>query len=508
MLVELKNMKKAFGEVIALNKVDFSVREGTIHGLLGENGAGKTVLMNILYGLYSQDQGEIYLDGKKVTIHSPYDSIRLGIGMVHQISTLVPEFTAIENIMLGTKSGKYVLLLDQEKKKIEKMSNNLGLTFPLEVKVEELPAGIKQKIEIIRALYRRARLLILDEPTTSLVESEFQQLFKSLQVLVKKGVTVIFITHKIREIMQVCDSVTILRKGEVKGLLTKEEMSKEKLVKLMFIEKDIEVTESALPQVELPLVHYSAKPVVVAKNISVEAREKSPGLRNVSFGIYGGEILGVAAVSGNGEKELAAVMINSSSLTSGDILVNDERINNLPTLDIFSKGVFYTPEDRIKEGILPEGSIKENVLLGHHSEKRFLKNRIFIDWNETRNTAQKIIKDYNVDTPNEEIAIRRLSGGNIEKIIIGRAFVNPITFLVTHNPTSGLDFSAVEFIFKKLVETRNAGAAILWINEDLDELMIISDRIAVLHQGKIRGIVKRDEFDKYKIGLLMIGEQN
>lgn len=504
-LVELRNVRKVFGKAVALDNVDFSVRRGEIHGILGENGAGKTSLMNILYGLYAPDQGEIIWNGRKVKSGSPHDFIKLGIGMVHQLSTLVPEFTALENIILGTRGNKYTLGLEKERTKIGKIANDYGLQFPFDVKIKELPVGIKQKIEIVRALYKEANLLILDEPTTSLVENEFQQLLKSLQALVEKGMTIIFITHKIREIMAACDSVTVMRRGKVQGILNKVEMDKDKLVKLMFIEQDIKITESALPEVELPPCRRSQTPIVLVKDICVEGGEKSPGLRNVSFEIWGGEILGIVSISGNGEKEIAEVMVNPSRLKSGSITINGSQVNGLKVSNVFAKGVFYTPADRIKEGILPSASITENLLLGHHTERRFLKNRIFINWDEAKKAAKEVIKNYNIQTPTEELEIKLLSGGNIQKAIVGRALLNPIHFLVTHNPTSGLDISSVEFIFKKLVETRANGSAVLLVNEDLDELMIVSDRIAVFRNGQLKGIFNRNEFDKYKIGLLMIG---
>lgn len=505
LFVELKNIRKVFGPVVALDNVNFSVLKGEIHGLLGENGAGKSTLMNILYGLYSPDKGDIFIEGKKVKINSPFDSIRLGVGMVHQISTLVPQFDAIENIILGTEKDKYRLKIETEKEKIIKLSNDLGLNFPLEIKVKDLSAGMKQKIEIVRALFRGAKLLILDEPTTSLVESEFRDLLKTLKSLVKKGVTIIFITHKMREVLEACDRVTILRRGKVQGTLTKEDMTTDNIVKMMFIEKDIKVTESALPKVDLPPSKKSEKPILILKNIFVESTEKSVGLNDISFELFGGEIVGVASVSGNGEKELAEVIINPKKIQSGEIFIDGEKINDLSTLDVFSKGIFYTPEDRIKEAILPDGNLKENILLGHHSEDRFLSKKLFVKWDDAKNITLDIIKKFNVYAPNEDIVIRRLSGGNIQKVIMGRAFVNPIKILVTHNPTSGLDVSTVEFIFKKLVETRNNGSGILWIGEDLDELMILSDRIIVLYKGQIKGIFNRKDFDKYKIGLLMIG---
>ncbi len=503
--INCKNISKAFGVVKALDSIDFVVKKGEIHGLLGENGAGKSTLMNILYGLYRPNKGEIFLDGKKTIIKSPLDSIKNGIGMVHQISTLVPEFTAVENIMLGSEGEKLTLHTAREREKIKEISEEFGLQFPVDVKIKELSAGIKQKIEIVRALYSGATLLILDEPTTSLVESEFQQLLKSLKVFVEKGVTVVFITHKIKEVMEACTAVTVMRKGKVQARVEKEELGIEKLVKLMFMEQNIEVTESALPKVNLPEIEISKNPVLQVKNISITGNDTSPGLKDISFDIFGGEIFGVAAVSGNGEKNIAECIINPSVLHSGDILINGESIKNNSPLDVFAKGVSYTPEDRIKEGILNEGSIKENVLLGHQEEERFLKKKLFIDWNETALAARDVIKEFNVDTPDEELSMRRLSGGNIQKAIIGRAFVSPLKLLVTHNPTSGLDISTVEFIFKKLVELRNSGSSVLFVNEDLDELMIVSDRIAVLHDGKLKGIFKRSEYDKYKIGLMMIG---
>lgn len=502
--IELKGIRKAFGEVVAVDNVDFSVRQGTIHGLLGENGAGKSTLMNILYGLYQPDEGEIKVLGQPVKISSPYDSISQGIGMVHQSSTLVPEFTAVENIILGIKQDPFSLPLKKEAQNIKQTADSLGFNFPLNVKVKNFPAGIRQKIEIVRAVYRGARLLILDEPTTSLVESEFQQLLKTLRSLVEEDLTVVFITHKIREVMMACDEVTVLKKGKLQGLIHQEEMSKERLVKLMFMEKDIEITETALPKITLPPAKLSAEPLCEIKDAATGGGEGTR-LKKVTLDIYGGEIFGIAAVTGNGEKELAKCITNPRQLTGGDILINGKSIINLPPIKVFGEGVFHTPEDRVVEGILPDGSIRENILLGHHAEEQFLNKNLFIDWAEVKKASQRIIAEYEVKAPHDELEIRRLSGGNIQRVIIGRAFLNPIKLLVTHNPTSGLDIASVEFIFNKLVEFRSSGSAILWVNEDLDELMILCDRIGVLFNGELAGIFNRAEFDKYQIGLLMIG---
>ncbi len=497
--ISAKGITKTFGSVVALKDVDFSVYKGEIHGLLGENGAGKTTLMNILYGLYTPDKGEIFVDGKKAHISSPLDSIKLGIGMVHQVSTLVPEFTGYENIVLGTPQNS------GEREKIERLSGEFGFKFPLDVRVRELPAGIKQKIEIVRALYRGAKILILDEPTTFLVEEEFEQLLKSLRLLVSKGVSVIFITHKIKEVMKACDRASVLKGGVLQGTVEISKVKKEDLVSLMFVGQKIEVTDSALPVVTLKEVKKTEEPIFIVKELSTKKTKKGFPLRDVSFEIYGGEILGIAGISGNGQKELAEAVISPSRIQSGKITIKGKEINRLKTVDVFSLGVFYVPEDRVKDAILPEGSIKENVLLGHHEEERFIQGKTWVRWNDVAGASRELIKKYSVKAPDENIAINKLSGGNIQKVVFGRALLNEIELLVTHNPTSGLDMSSVEFIFNELLKLRDSGKAVLYINEDLDELMLLSDRIAVLREGKIVGVFTREEFDKQKIGTLMVG---
>ena len=506
MIAELKGIGKSFGGIMALDNVDFTVRKGGIHGLLGENGAGKTTLMNILFGYYRADHGEIHFLGQKVMIHSPHDAIRMGIGMVHQLSTLVPEFSAVENIVLGTKERRLSLRLEKECRGIQELSGKLGLEFPLNTKVKNLPAGVKQKVEIIRALYKSARLIILDEPTTYLVESEFHQLLQSVRILVEQGITFIFITHKIREVLEACDTVTVLRKGRVEGSLERKELEPESLVRMMFVEKQIRINENALPKILLPERTRAAEPVLSLRDVCVAAGGQGVGLDHVSFDVYGGEILGIASVSGNGEKQLVKVTVCPAGIKKGDILINQKSIRGLSTSGVFGRGVFFTPEERVKEGILNDGSVKENILLGHQDERRFIRQRWFVNWDEAGRAARKTIEDYHIYAPDENALVRRLSGGNIQKVIIGRAFVSPIYLLVTHNPTVGLDISSVEFVLRKLLELREAGGAVLWVNEDLDELMMLSDRILVLHRGRVQRMFRREEFDKYRIGLSMIGE--
>lgn len=499
-IVYLKGVCKRFASVTALQDVDLVVTTGHIHGLLGENGAGKSTLMKILYGLYTPDEGELFIDGRAVRLRSPQDSILHGIGMVHQVSTLVPEFTALENIVLGTREGRLRFSLSRERDRITALSGEFGLSFPLDRKVGTLTAGEKQKIEIIRALYRGARVLILDEPTTSLVEHEFLQLLRSLRTFVERGVTVVFITHKIREVMAACDTVTVLRKGAVQGHLQKEEMSQDALVKLMFMDRDIAVTESALPKVERREVSRTPNPVLELHGVSTAT------LSTLDLAVHGGEILGIAAVSGNGEKDFAELLTNPVSITSGTMRLHGEEVQRCSTLELFRRGVFYTPEDRIHEAILNEGSVMENMLLGHQQDAEFRRPGGMVNWRAVRRSAEEAVRQFNVATPHVDLAIRRLSGGNIQKAILARAFMSNPKLLITHNPTSGLDIATVEFIFAQLEEYRRNGMAIVWVNEDLDELMILSDRIAVLHRGQINGIFTRDSFDKLAIGARMLGE--
>ena len=460
--------------------------------------------MNILYGLYRPDSGKIKIMGEEVKISSPLDSIRLGIGMIHQISTLVPEFTALENIVLGDKAlGTFKFEIGKARKKVEEIASGLGFEIPFDSKVKELSPGVKQKVEIVRALYRGAKILVLDEPTAYLVGDEFDQLLKAMRILKERGVTMIFITHKIREVFQACDRVTVLKGGRVQGTLNVREATEEDLVSLMFEGQKIEVTDSALPKVELEDVEKTKEPILKLVNVSTSVK----GLRNlkdVSLEVYGGEILGIAGISGHGQKLLAEVVVNPSLISSGDILIRGKSIKGMSTVEILKSGVFFTPEDRIVEATLPTASIYKNMFLGHHREEQFL-SRGTVLWKKVREISRNLMKLFRVKAPNENVMIRKLSGGNIQKVVFARAMMNPIDLLVTHNPTAGLDMASVKFVFEKLLELRKERKAVLYINEDLDELMIVSDRIAVMREGRIVKIFRREEFDKREIGRYMAG---
>ena len=504
-ILEARKISKRFGTVAALNQVDFSLRAGEIHGLLGENGAGKSTLMNIFYGLYHADEGELLVHGKPAKISSPLDSTRLGIGMIHQSSTLVPEFTALENIILGTPGERWSSALSQEENQVQELSQRLGMEFPRHVKVKHVSAGERQKIEIVRALYRGAKILILDEPTSSLVEDEFEQLLESLQRLLKDGLAVIFITHKIREVLHSCHRASVLNCGCMQGTINVQKATQQELVALMFCAKDLDITDSALPVIEALSVQRSAKAVCSVRELSVKAGTgQGVSLHDISFEVYGGEILGIAGISGNGQKELAETLIHPDRLDSGEILIDGTSINGCSPTQVFERGVFYTPEDRKQDAMLPLATITENMLLGHHRESQFLKHGL-LDWKGIQQKTREFIAEFAVKTPDEHTAIGKLSGGNVQRVVIARALLNPLSLLITHNPTSGLDMASVKFVFEKLMELKKQGSGVLYINEDLDELMLVCDRIAVIHAGRLVGMFEKDAFEKHAIGAFMIG---
>lgn len=512
-LFEARGIYKAFGDVIALDHVNFSLKEREIHGLLGENGAGKTTLMNIVYGMYKADKGELYINGKKVKIPCPKDAMKCKIGMVHQHFTLVPEFTVLENMIMGMKRGEKFspsLCSKEERNKILKLSEKFGLKFPLDVKVKELPMGVRQRAEIARILYRGAEILILDEPTSSLVPHEVDKLFASLKTMVKEGLTIVFITHKVREAMSVCDRTTVLKDGKVRCIFSEKEMTPSKLVTMMVGGK-IDVSKSILYgklRKEVSLVHPSKKPSLTVRNLSVLSGKEIFAVKNCSFEVYGGEIFGMAGVSGNGQKELLDAILKLRKAEKGDIIIDGKNVENLSTSKILAMDVVYIPEDRIKEGVLPSVTVAENLILGHHKDKQFSKKRFFLRWLDLKSlssTSKELISGYDIKTPNEKALALTLSGGNIQRLMLARAFSRPAKLLLAHDPSKGLDVTSTEFVLKKLVESKSKGAAVLWICEDLDQLLSLSDRIGVIYEGEIVGVLKKKEFNKYKIGMAMTG---
>ena len=505
--VKMVNIKKRFGDVVALDGVTIDIYHGEVLGLLGENGAGKTTLMNILFGLYRADEGEIYINGEKVRIRSPRDSIKRGIFMVHQHFKLINNFTVLENIIVGTQYFPESIKparLEEAREKIKSLMEKFKLYVDLNAKVRDLPVGVRQRVEILKALYRGAKLLILDEPTTNLTPQEVDNLLKSLREMVRAGLSIVFITHKIREVLEVADRITVLRLGKVVGTLKISEADEISLVKMMVGER-ISVENSILFKglESLKLAKPGSNELLKLENIYVVDEKGTELLKNINLVVHDHEILGIAGVAGNGQRELVETILGIRKPIKGKIYVNGVDVTNLESGKIYDLDITYIPEDRLNDGILPTLTVAENIVLGSH--KKFVRNRILIDYMRIRKVSRNAIKDFEIKTPSELGIAGRLSGGNIQKLMIARAFLTEPKVLVAHNITRGLDVATTEYVLRKIIELKNKGSAILYVSEDLDELLLISDRIAVMYKGEIVGVLERQEFDKYVIGELMAG---
>lgn len=509
-LLLMQDVRKTFGSVVALDNVSLQVQRNEVHGLLGGNGAGKTTLMNVLYGLYKPNSGEIYIDGQPIEIHSPRDAIQHGIGMVHQHFLQVENFTVTENIVLGTSlKNEPTMDLAQAERKIKDLSERFGLAVKPEAVIEDLPMGVRQRVEILKALYRGAKILILDEPTTSLTPQEVDMLFESLRVMVQEGMSVVFITHKLREVLSVCDQITVLRNGKSVLTLNRSQASEEAFVKAM-VGEEMDVENSLLFSEEQVLTETLApdrKPVLRVKDVEVLDENELPVLNNCSFVVYEGEILGVAGVAGNGQHALAESILGNRWLNRGEILVENVNVGKVTTVELLNGLVTYVPENRLQDGFLPAATVAQNLILGFHRREPYSKKG-FLNWKSIYRAARALIAEYDIKTSGPDDVAANLSGGNIQRVMIARAFSYPTKLLITHNTTQGLDIPSVEFVYTKLLARKEQGGATLLISENLDELLLLCDRIATIYRGEIIGILERNAFDKYKIGRLMSGIRN
>lgn len=505
LIIEMRGITKRFPGVLANDQIDFDLRAGEVHALLGENGAGKSTLMNILYGLYKPDEGEISVWGKPIAFRSPKDALDLGIGMVHQHFTLIPTMLVTENIVLGLRSAKEPLLdLDEAEKRIAELSKNYNLKVDPQAKVEQLSVGEKQRVEIIKALYRGSQVLILDEPTSVLTPQEIEDLFKTIRSMVKEGLSVIFITHKLPEVMAISDRVTVLRRGKVVARLETKRTNPKELSRKM-------VGREVLFSIEKPEVK-TAEVAVEVKNLWALSDKGPPALKNISFHINKGEILGVAGVAGNGQRELAEVLMGMRRATEGKMFFLGKDMTNRSPREIIELGVGHIPEDRTGMGLIMDFSVAENLVLEIRSKPPFshrwflpFEKRYFLNDNEIRKQAERLIQEYGIVTPSPDVPARNLSGGNLQRLILAKVLSqNPIV-LVAAQPTSGLDIGATEFIRKKLFEQREKGTAILLFSEDLNIIMSMSDRIAVMYDGEIVGVLPAATAKINKIGLMMAG---
>ncbi|MGB0387474.1 MAG: ABC transporter ATP-binding protein [Ardenticatenaceae bacterium] len=489
--VEMRKIYKRFGPVVASNGVDFSLRKGQIHALLGENGAGKTTLMRILYGLYQADAGEILVNDQLADIRSPKNAIALGIGMVTQHFALVPPLTVTENVILGYTGG-FRLDLDSAHQKVAQAAQRFGIEVEPTALVKDLSVGQRQRVEILKALYRHAKVLILDEPTAVLVPQEADQLFESLKRLQEGGVSVVFISHKLHEVMTITEQVTVLRHGEVAGTVPTQDTSEAELARMMVGR----VTEG----VHKSVVAKQGAVTLLLEDVKALNNKGLLALRGLSLNVRAGEIVGLAGVSGNGQVELAQVLSGTRACVAGKVSVIGQDITNADPNTIMAAGVGRIPEDR-HESVIGELSVAQNMALEHLGE--FVKKGM-LNHKRIRQHAEKLIAEYQIKaSPGDKI--RTLSGGNMQKVILARVIERNPKAIVVAQPTRGLDVGASEYVRGKLVEQRDKGSAILLISEDLDEILELSDRIAVLYEGEIMGILPVADANAERLGLLMSG---
>ncbi len=497
-VLEAKGITKHFPGVLANDHVDFDLHKGEIHALLGENGAGKTTLMNVLYGLYMPDSGEIQVEGKPAVIHSPKDSIHLGIGMVHQHFMLIPVFSVAENIMLGDETVRYGMVLDQ--KAVAKRVRELSLQYRLEIEPEalvgQLPVGVQQRVEIVKALYRNAQILILDEPTAVLTPQEADELFMIMRELTKRGVSIIFITHKLKEVLAIADRITVMRDGKVVGTAKPSETDEIKLASMMVGREVI-----------LKVDKGPAKPgEEILKVDGLKARD-ARGLESVSgvsFNVRAGEVLGIAGVQGNGQTELVEALTGLRPMSGGTMWFSGKDMTGKSPRPITETGMAHIPEDRQKHGLVLAYTVADNMVLNTYYLPPFgvhsMMQPAAIDAN-----ARQLIQDYDVRTPSPYVPVGKLSGGNQQKVIVARELSHPVKLVVANQPTRGLDVGSIEYIHKEIIIMRDRGVAVLLVSAELDEIMALSDRIAVMYRGKIVATVDADKVTREQLGLWMAG---
>ena len=495
--LEMRGICKRFPGVLANDRVDFDVRSGEVHALLGENGAGKSTLMKILYGMYHPDEGEVVLNGKPVKITSPTDSINLGIGMIHQHFMLVQTLTVAENVALGLPSSRGALTdLDRVSKRILELANIYGLKIDPSAYIWQLSVGQQQRVEIIKALYRGAALLILDEPTAVLTPQEVDELFIIMRQMVKDGHALIFISHKLHEVVEISNHVTVLRDGRKIGTRPTSETTKQDLANWM-VGREVGFAPDR-GNVDIGEVRLQLDQVACGSD------RGTPGLRRVSLDVHSGEILGIAGVSGNGQRELAECIAGLRKVISGKVFLEGEEITSLSPGEITDRMLSYIPEERMRDGMIKNFSVAENMILREHHKQPYSHSG-FLNLREIASHSDQLIKSFRVKTPSRDTLAKNLSGGNIQKVVLAREISRSPRVILAAQPTRGLDIGATEYVREQLLEQRREGVAVMLISEDLDEILALSDRIAVIYEGQIMDIVPRTDATPEKLGLLMAG---
>jgi general nucleoside transport system ATP-binding protein len=501
-MIELRNITKRFGSVVANDGLNIAVAPGTIHAIVGENGAGKSTAMRIAYGFYTADSGEILVNGEVRNIRSPHDAIALGIGMVHQHFMLMQPMTVVENIVLGAEPGSALSLnLREAALEIKRLSDEFRLAVDPNAVIEDLSVGQQQRVELLKALYRRAECLILDEPTAVLTPQEIEEFFAILRRMREQGKTVIIITHKLAEVLAISDDVTVMRDGRVVGRVKTRETTAAELAKLM-VGREVLLRINKAPAHPGPLL-------LRVDRLSIASRDGKPCLKEVSFDVHAGEIVGVAGVEGNGQTELIEGLAGliPAARTSGTITFAGKDIAGFDARRRKESGIAHIPEDRHRRGLLLDFSLLENTILGVHYRKPAVRGvgSVMMDRSGIQRRTEQVIHDFDVRPPTPGLHARALSGGNQQKLIIGREFELPPTLLLVSQPTRGVDIGAIEFIHRKLVELRDAGCAIVLVSAELEEVTALADRLIVLHDGRIAGEVDPQTATHQEIGLMMTG---
>lgn len=496
-VLEARRVTKIFPGVVANKDVSLRLYKGEVLALLGENGAGKTTLMNILYGLYHQDDGEILVDGQPVRIKNPSEAINLGIGMVHQHFMLVPVFTVIENIVLGTETVHgAVLHLNHARQQIRDLAERYGLRLDPNAYVKDLSVGQQQRVEIVKALYRSARILILDEPTAVLTPQEADELFVVLRELVAQGTSIIFISHKLREVLAIADRIVVLRRGAVVGETTPAQATAQSLAEMM-------VGRSVVLQVAKS-PHTADEIVLEVQEVVVADDRDQPAVESVSFTVRAGEVLGLAGVQGNGQTELVEALTGLRPPRGGHIRIAGRDVTNATPRAIFEAGCGHVPEDRQEHGLVLSYSVADNLVLNRYYQVPFAHG-VRIDEDAIEKNAETLIAKYDIRTPSARTPVGMLSGGNMQKVIIARELSRQLTLLIASQPTRGVDVGSIEFIHKNIITERDAGTAVLLVSAELDEILALSDRIAVMYKGRIVDIVDAGVTNREELGLMMAG---
>lgn len=496
MSLELRAITKTFGSLTANDEINLRVETGQIHAILGENGAGKSTLMNIVYGLLRADSGEILVDEKIVNISQPSDALRAGIGMVHQHFMLIPVFTVAENIVLGhEKTGKFGTLdIETARSAIREVSKDFGFEVNPDAIVESLPVGIQQKVEIIRALIYEAKVLILDEPTAVLTPQETDELLKTMRELKAKGTSIIFITHKLREVREVADQITIIRRGKVVGAVSPQTSEGE--LALLMVGRAVDLAPEKIK-------HEVGDPILVAKDLTVRDALGNAVVKRVNFHVNAGEVLAVAGVQGNGQSELARALINLEDHIEGSILLSGEEIQGKSIYESLHAGIAFIPESRELDGLVGSFSIAENLILDLHDQAPYTKG-ITLSAAVVLAEAEKKVKEFDIRLQSVSDAVSTLSGGNKQKVVIARELSRPVKVLVASQPTRGLDVGSIEFVHERILAERDAGRGVILFSTELDEVMALADRIAVMYRGEILDIVD-SKVTREELGLLMAG---